>query len=101
MNANLRELLLLVGGGVVVGVVATLAIQKFRPEWRKCYSKMANHPKSWWVFLVGFLFFGFIAYGCSYEGNVPFAIYFAVFSLAELACLFWVKLGASPPENYR
>jgi hypothetical protein len=101
MNANLRELLLLVGSGAVVGAVAGLAIRKFRPEWRMSYSKIVNHPKSWWALLVGFLFFGFIAYGLFSEGNVPWATFFAVVSLAELACLFWVRLSAAPSDNSR
>ncbi len=65
------------------------------------YSKLVNHPKSWWVLLWGFVFFGFIAYGCFYEGKVPMAVFFAVFSLAELACLFWMRLTEAPPEDSR
>ena len=101
MNANLRELLWLVGSGAVVGAAAGVAIRRFRPEWCRSWSKLQEHPKIWWVFLIGFLFFGLVAYSSLSEGNVPAAAFAAVFSAAELACLFWVRLRAAPPGDDR
>ena len=101
MSANLRELLWLLGGGAAVGLISGVAIRRFRPEWCRRWSKMQDHPKIWWVFLIGFLFFGLMAYISFSEGNVPVAAFAAVFGAAELACLFWVRLRKAPPGNDR
>jgi hypothetical protein len=90
----------LVGSGAVVGAVAGVAIRRLRPEWCRYSLKIVDHPKSWWVFLVGFLFFGFLAYSFFSEGNVPAATFAVVLSVVELACLFG-RLSAAPPGNDR
>lgn len=99
MNADFQQLLWVLGIGATVGVPAGLALRRLRPDWCTRLSRLAHAPKSWWIYLVGFLLFGAMAYSEFSQANVPLGTFAALFSLVELACLFWVRLSAAPPRK--
>ena len=97
MSEHLRDLLWVVGIGLVVGTVMGVAVRRLRPNWCRSYAKFVQHKK-WWLFLLGFVMFGFMACASWREGNLPWGLYFAVFSLAELVCFFWFGFKPLTPE---
>jgi hypothetical protein len=65
----------MIGIGVPVGVVMGVAGRKLKPDWCKSYNK--SYHRKWWLFLMGFVFFGFLSYSEYLKGNLPRAIYLA------------------------
>lgn len=100
MTDELKTLLTTLGIGASVGLVIGILLRKFTPGFCKRYAKFCSNRK-WPIFSFGAVLFAVLSIDSFLNNRNYFGLFYTVFCLFELYCLFVYGFKRLTPEQER